>query len=286
MDKALISHIGSVVGAPIIDVHSVSGGDISHAYKLSTQSNILFCKLQMKSEALEMFKAESNGLNAIRNTGVIKAPEVYYCEPWREGAILVMEFLEAKMPTETELAELGTQLAALHQQSNYSFGWERDNFIGSLPQPNTKNSDWSSFYVKERLVPQLELAVSHGMLSDKEIPSDEKMMEVLGELFAGSKPSLLHGDLWSGNYLICSDGTPCLIDPAVYYGHSEVDIAMSRLFGGFGPGFYRAYESIIPQDHFSDDRIRVYQLYYLLVHLNLFGKSYYSSVTSILKQYF
>ena len=233
-----------------------------------------------------MFKAESNGLNAIRNTGVIKAPEVYYCEPWREGAFLIMEFLEAKMPTETELAQLGKQLATLHQQSNNSFGWECDNFIGSLPQSNTKNSEWSSFYVKERLVPQLELAVSQGMLSDKEMPSDEKMMEVLGELFAGSKPSLLHGDLWNGNYLICSDGTPCLIDPAVYFGHSEVDIAMSRLFGGFGPAFYRAYESIIPQDHFSDDRIRVYQLYYLLVHLNLFGRSYYSGVTSILKHYF
>lgn len=286
MDKALVDHIAAFIGAPIVNVHSVSGGDISHAYKLSTRSDVLFCKIQMKETAFDMFKAEENGLNAIRNSDVINAPEVYYCEPWQEGAILVMEFLEAKRPTESELAKFGRQLAQLHKQSNNYFGWESDNFIGSLHQSNTKNSDWTSFYVKERLKPQLILAFNYGMLSDKEIPSDEKMMEVLQELFADLKPGLLHGDLWGGNYLIRSDGTPYLIDPAVYYGHSEVDIAMSQLFGGFGSVFYHAYESIIPLDKLSDDRIRIYQLYYLLVHLNLFGRSYYSGVTSILKQYF
>ena len=286
MDKALISYLSSIIGSPVLDVHSISGGDISHAYKLATKSDVFFCKVQMKPEALEMFTAERSGLSAIRKTGVIKAPEVYYCEPWREGAVLVMEFLESKRPTESDLARFGRHLAEMHQQTNHTYGWESDNFIGSLPQSNAENNSWTLFYVQERLIPQLDLAVKQGMLSQEEVPSGEKMTDILEELFAGLKPGLLHGDLWGGNYMIRSDGNPYLIDPAVYYGHNEVDIAMSRLFGGFGQAFYNAYESTIIPDQLSDDRIRIYQLYYLLVHLNLFGRSYYSGVIAALKSYF
>lgn len=286
MDGSLLEAIGQWLGNPVLNHTAVSGGDISQAFRFTTKSEVLFCKVQMKSVAFEMFNAESIGLNAIRKTGVIQAPEVYSCERWGEGAVLIMEYLESKRPGESELEKFGKQLAQLHQQSEEFFGWSSDNFIGSLHQANNNHTDWTSFYVAERLRPQLNLAVEQNMLSEGEVPSDERMSEVLGVLFSDLKPSLLHGDLWGGNYLISSDGTPYLIDPAVYYGHNEVDIAMSRLFGGFGSSFYKGYESIIPMDQLSDDRIRIYQLYYLLVHLNLFGRSYYSGVMNILKHYF
>ena len=286
MDQLLLNALSQWIGSPVLNHSVVGGGDISKAYRVTTRSDVFFCKVQMKSMAYDMFQAERIGLDAIRSTGVIYAPQVYYCEKWGDGAVLIMEHIETKMPTESEYAKFGSQLALLHQQSNDLFGWSSDNYIGSLPQSNNNEVDWASFYVRERLLPQLKLALEQNMLSEGEIPRVEKMKEVLGELFAGVKPALLHGDLWSGNYLISKDGKAYLIDPAVYYGHSEVDIAMTRLFGGFSPVFYNAYERNIPLDNLSEDRIRVYQLYYLLVHLNLFGRSYYSGVKAILKSYF
>ena len=286
MDQLLLEAISQWVGSPVLRHSAISGGDIFQAYRIETKSDVFFCKVQMKHVAFDMFKAESKGLDAIRRSGAILAPQVYSCEKWGEGAVMIMEYLESKRPSESELAKFGEQLAHLHQQTNSQFGWESDNFIGSLPQSNAKDANWTSFYVHERLRPQMQMAVEGALLSHKEIPSVEKMKEVLSDLFSGLKPSLLHGDLWGGNYLISPEGIPYLIDPAVYYGHNEVDIAMSRLFGGFGSAFYRSYESNIPLDQLSDDRIRIYQLYYLLVHLNLFGRSYYTGVVSILKHCF
>ena len=160
----------------------------------------------------------------------------------------------------------------------------RDNFIGSLPQQNSHYDAWTDFYIANRLLPQFVLAVDTGRLGASDFPSEDKLHTVLSELFEGIRPSLLHGDLWGGNYLISSDGIPYLIDPAVYDGHSEVDLAMSRLFGGFGSRFYAAYHEVIPSQKGSEERNAVYQLYYLLVHLNLFGASYYPSVMQILKR--
>ena len=174
----------------------------------------------------------------------------------------------------------------MHQHSSEFFGWDTNNYIGSLPQRNTKDQSWVMFYIEQRLSPQFDMARTQGLLSEGEIPSVDKMKKVLGEILSDVKPSLLHGDLWGGNYLISAKGIPYLIDPAVYYGHSEVDIAMSQLFGGFSSAFYDSYERVMPLDKLSEDRIKIYQLYYLLVHLNLFGRSYFSSVNAILKSYF
>ena len=142
------------------------------------------------------------------------------------------------------------------------------------------------FYIDERLLPQFDLAQSKGLLRSNEIPDKEIMKGNLNDLIKVVKPSLLHGDLWGGNFLIGKDGTPYLIDPAVYYGHHEVDIAMSKLFGGFGSAFYSAYYEVFPESSRINDRIEIYQLYYLLVHLNIFGSSYYGSVKQILNKYF
>ncbi len=276
MNSALSEFIEELVGHTIQKTVPVSGGDISRAYKLSGGGDEYFCKVHGKSGALSMFQAEMEGLNAIRETGVIKAPRVFHCKPWEAGAVLIMEFVRSKRPTDTEMAIFGSQLAQMHLLDANYFGWHSNNFIGSLPQPNTQKDRWSDFYLTERLLPQLKIAQDHQLLTSSEIPSEASMILVLEELCPDISPSLLHGDLWGGNYLIAEDGTPCLIDPAVYYGHCEVDIAMSQLFGGFGNSFYRAYQKDLPGDTLSPDRIRIYQLYYLLVHLNLFGRSYYA----------
>jgi fructosamine-3-kinase len=197
-----------------------------------------------------------------------------------------MEFIESKSPSNLDFKTLGSKLAELHQNTSDVFGLNKDNFIGSLFQSNKPNSSWVDFYLKERLLSQLQLAKQNHLLSEKECPSEKMISEKLENLFLNVKPSLLHGDLWSGNYLIAKDGTPFLIDPATYYGHSEVDIAMTKLFGGFGDDFYNAYYRNNTTDSKTASRIEIYQLYYLLVHLNLFGKSYYNSVHSILKRHF
>ena len=181
---------------------------------------------------------------------------------------------------------MGEALASMHQQSQADFGWKQDNFIGSLVQVNHPNTDWAHFYWHQRLKPQMTMALEAGLLPANEIPEPEIGIQKLASHFTGIVPSLLHGDLWGGNYLIRSDGTPYLIDPAVYYGHYEVDLAMSRLFGGFGESFYKAHAKIFAEESGWQDRVKIYQLYYLLVHLNLFGSSYYSPVSKILRRYF
>ncbi|MGI9548318.1 MAG: fructosamine kinase family protein [Flavobacteriaceae bacterium] len=286
MDSTLQHHLSALIGSPIQHCVAVTGGDIAQAYRISTATNRLFCKLLQKADAISVFQAEADGLNAIAATKTIRVPEIHFCEPLGQGAVLIMEFVETKRPTKNDMANFGRQLALLHKQYASSFGWASDNFIGSLSQSNKSHETWPHFYVKERLVPQLNLAVNRRLLEVSEIPSADKMIKVLIDFCPAVRPSLVHGDLWSGNYLVRMDGTPFLIDPAIYYGHSEVDIAMSMLFGGFGDSFYSSYEKILPMDHESPGRLKIYQLYYLLVHLNLFGSSYYSGVKAILKSYF
>ncbi|MBK5195129.1 MAG: fructosamine kinase family protein, partial [Proteiniphilum sp.] len=216
----------------------------------------------------------------------IAVPHVHLVDSFEGTSFLLMEFIESKRADGSDYRRLGAALAQLHQCTQADYGFSADNFIGSLPQSNQAHSKWADFYWTERILPQLQRAVRDGMLSKKEIPAEDKAIPLFNNLFGDVKPSLLHGDLWGGNYLIATDGTPYLIDPALYYGHSMVDISMSRLFGGFGAEFYNAYHEIIPQPVSYTEQIELYQLYYLLVHLNLFGSGYYSSVLSILKRYF
>lgn len=287
MDKDLKAHIEYLLCANIDSVRPISGGDISKAYLLETETGRFFCKVNENARAFEMFQAEKLGLEAISQTKTIATPQALLCEKLEKGGFLLMEYIEPKSATSKEMELLGHQLAALHQvQDLASFGWETDNFIGSLPQSNEKHSIWAEFYVQERLLPQLKMANDQQLLSSNELPSEEQLFKTCHGLFPKIKPSLLHGDLWNGNFLISEKGTPYLIDPAIYYGHHEVDIAMTKLFGGFDPSFYDAYDEHFPKVGGKAARNEIYQLYYLLVHLNLFGSSYKSSVTKILKTYF
>lgn len=286
MVKDLKQHLSKILEENIVNMSSVSGGDISQAYRIETTNNNYFLKLNSAPNALTLFQTERYGLECIAKTNTIKTPKVIACKSFEGSAFLLMEFVASKSPASGDFKVLGEQLATLHQCTSDRFGLDQDNFIGKLPQSNTQHNTWVGFYTYERLLPQLHLAKNKGLLNPKEIPATSELKSVLDSLFKNVKPALLHGDLWSGNYLISTDGTPYLIDPAVYYGHHEVDIAMSKLFGGFHDAFYESYFSLMPKDENTLARIDLYQLYYLLVHLNMFGRSYYGSVSSILKTYF
>jgi protein-ribulosamine 3-kinase len=286
LTKPLKEYLSDFLELKIKCFKPISGGDISTAYKIETDSKNFFLKTNSHPDALKMFMSEKEGLTAISETKTIATPKVYECNAINNQAFLLLQYIESKYPEPNDFKVFATKLAQLHGISSTSCGFSNHNFIGSLHQNNTTHNNWCDFYIKERLLPQLHLAYSKGILNSNEIPDPEILKSVCSPVFEGVKPSLLHGDLWSGNYLISKSGIPFLIDPAIYFGHSEVDIAMSKLFGGFLPEFYQEYYKHIKRDHFTDRRIEVYQLYYLLVHLNLFGKSYYSNVKSILNRVF
>ena len=286
MLKDLKQYLSKILKENIANMSSVSGGDISQAYRIETANNNYFLKLNSAPNALTLFQTESYGLDCIAKTNSIKTPKAIACNTFEGSAFLLMEFVASKSPASGDFKVLGKQLAALHQCTSEHFGLDQDNCIGKLHQSNTQHNTWVDFYTHERLLPQLHLAKNKGLLNPKKIPGSSELKSVLDSLFKNVKPALLHGDLWSGNYLIATDGTPYVIDPAVYYGHHEVDIAMSKLFGGFGDAFYESYFSIIPENENTSARIDLSQLYYLLVHLNMFGRSYYGSVRAILKTYF
>lgn len=285
--KQLIKHISHHTNKQFHTIQPLSGGSISSAYLLKWDKGAYFLKVNTNSDALEMFVAEQKGLEAIEATATIAVPKVHQVDVYNNKAFLLMDYVKSKSASASDYKALGTQLAKLHLNHKDKFGFTSNNFIGSLPQSNTLHSDWASFYWYERIAPQLKLAKQNKMLKTTEIISEQTAISVFEELLGSNvRPSLLHGDLWGGNYLIAASGRPYLIDPATYWGHPMVDIAMSRLFGGFGNEFYSAYHNIIPKTDNYNTQVELYQLYFLLVHLNLFGRSYYGSVAAILKRYF
>ncbi len=280
-------HIAQLLASPILKVDRVSGGDISKAFCVESAMQRFFLKVNENRFALEMFTAEKKGLESINRTKTIKAPEVVDCGQYENNSYILMEFIESKNPTAKEQEVFGHELADLHAfPIGDSFGWFQDNYIGSLPQSNKNYQDWALFYTSERLLPQLKMAKEKGLMVSSEIPTESTLVKRCRQFFPKVKPALIHGDLWSGNYLISTQGIPYLLDPAVYFGHYEVDLAMTQLFGGFSSDFYAAYAEHMPPENLQNQRKDFYQLYYLLVHLNLFGRSYYRSVMQILKTYF
>lgn len=278
----LLHHISQKISTTILSSSPLSGGDISNVYILETKVQKFVLKTNKSPQALMMFQVEQIGLEAIAATKTIATPQILLCDIYQGTAFLLMEYIATKRPDNSDFQRLGIALGQLHQITNISFGWRQDNFIGSLPQSNSSHNSWLDFYIFERLLPQFQLAKQKQLLSPKEIPTKNTLLKKGKALFKNSQPSLLHGDLWNGNFLIARDGTPFLIDPAVYYGHAEVDIAMTHLFGGFGAAFYTAYYELHPPNKGAAIRQDWYQLYYLLVHLNMFGRGYYGQIKQIL----
>lgn len=288
MDR-FFKQIAQQLNQDIVDVRSLSGGSISSAYRVRTSGGeSLFLKVNREPTALAMFTAEKEGLNEMESAATIAVPKVWQVGIFEERAYIMMEHIESKASNANDdYIKLGQQLAHMHQHRQSRFGFSANNFIGSLPQSNKQHDNWVSFYWHERIAPQLAMAHRKNLLHAKELITEEKGIATINDIVGNEvKPSLLHGDLWGGNYLIHANGTPFLIDPAVYYGHSMVDIAMSKLFGGFVASFYSAYHDVIPKPSNYQQQIELYQLYFLLVHLNLFGASYYGRVKELLDRYF
>jgi fructosamine-3-kinase len=247
----------------------VSGGDISAAWRVGN----LFLKTGPASSS-DMFSAEAEGLSELAAPGAIRIPQVVACGVHSDTAFLATEWLELGRATRDTEARLGEQLALLHATTGDRFGWHRDNTIGLTPQHNDWSDDWIDFFRERRLGFQLQLAAEHGFSGSLQ-EQGARLLKRLPVFFENHepRPALLHGDLWGGNWGSC-DGVPVIVDPAVYYGDPESDLAMTRLFGGFGPAFYDAYAAHTPPAAGSHDRCDLYQLYHVLNHLNLFGSAY------------
>lgn len=275
---------------PLQPPHPVSGGDIGQSFRLETPAGRYFLKFRTEAPA-GIFTAERDGLERLaRNSRSVQIPEVIAHEgPEKTGTgWILMEWIEPSSIQPHGMAEtLGRGLAELHQHTSSVYGLERNNFIGLLPQPNRQREKWADFYRDCRLLPQMEIAGKRNRLPPDRNRLLNRLLDRLDNWLDDStiSPSLLHGDLWGGNWMVGPGGAPYLIDPAVYYGHREVDLAFTELFGGFPNRFYDAYREAFPLKTDYQDRKPLYQLYYLLVHLNHFGESYGSSVDRILKRY-
>jgi fructosamine-3-kinase len=265
-------------------IRRVSGGDINEAYYVQTHSGQFFVKYQ-RNIPKGFFQKEASGLERIKETGAISVPQVFYVhENGREG-ILVMEWIDGEKQAHTE-EELGRGVARLHQTTAEKFGLDEDSFIGTLPQSNNWYDHWIDYYRECRLLPQMKLAEKLGRMPFHRKQKLTKVIESLEKwLPLECRPSLLHGDLWGGNWLTGPNGTPYLIDPSVFYGHYEFELAFTELFGGFSDAFYRSYQEIQPVSAEYEERKPLYQLYYLLVHLNMFGEIYGPSVDRIVTRY-
>ena len=273
--------------SPIRDAVHVSGGDINQAARLTTGQSSYFVKWQVGAPD-GFFEAEVDGLRRLREADCLRVPQVIG-QRTADSALLVLEWIASKsgQGKAASAHALGEGLAALHQHTRPQFGLEVDNFIGSLPQRNTVSASWLAFYRDHRLAPQRDLATQQGRLPEERARRLERLMANLDRWIedSASQPALLHGDLWGGNYMVGSEGQPVLIDPAVYYGEREVELAFTELFGGFAPGFYQAYNAAYPLDPGYAQRRPLYQLYPLLVHLNLFGEGYGGAVDGVLRRY-
>jgi len=281
MTKELLAELEAAVRAAlgnafcIKDAEPVSGGDINTALRLRGAGTSVFVKLRNSADEA-MFRAEAACLQALTACDAIKVPTVLGQGQAAGQAFLLLEWLEIHpIRSEDQACRAGEALAALHACKGERFGWEHANFIGSTSQSNTPSDNWAQFFVRERLQPQFALATKNGFGATFK-PYAEAIFEKSPAFFIEylPTPSLLHGDLWSGNLGALPDGTPVLFDPACYYGDRETDLAMSELFGGLPVAFYSSYRKALPLSAGYELRKPLYNLYHILNHLNLFGHSY------------
>ena len=285
LPSAITQQCEEILGTSILAAQPVSGGDVNQALVLETGEGHFFLKINTAPVSGRMFETEAAGLAVLASTGSIKTPAVLGFGSTAEGSFLLMEHIETGYRPAGFWEKFGAALAELHRNAAPNFGLDHDNFIGSLSQPNCQHDNWPDFYINERLLPQLDIAKQQTRLQPVDFQGFETLFNRLADLCPTEPPALVHGDFWSGNFLCDTGGQPVLIDPATCYAHREMDLAMSRLFGGFDRPFYRSYEEAWPLAPGFEQRLPVYQLYYLLVHVNLFGGGYVGSVRSALKQF-
>lgn len=264
---------------------SVHGGDINHAYCLQAPKKKFFLKVNNHSRFPQMFEKEKEGLNALQNFFSGSVPAVIHTGIAADNQFILMDWIEKGKPAQTFWGNFGAALATMHQIPQEHFGWHNDNYIGSLAQKNTISDVWHAFYAEMRIMPLIEALFNQKSINTNDVKSAESFCKELKNIFPLEAPSFLHGDLWSGNFMVAIDGNAAIYDPAVYYGHREMDIAMTKLFGGFQNEFYNAYSNAYPLEPGWEKRLPYAQLYPLLVHALLFGGHYVQSVRAVINQF-
>lgn len=266
------------------DYALVTGGDINTAVCIQCKEGNFFLKFRADAPAA-MFEAEARGLDLLRVAGGAATPGVVGFGEADGYGYLMLEFIESQVPSRSYWDQLGTTMATLHQHQHANHGLGYDNFLGTLDQPNEVHTSWPEFWAMQRVLPLAGRALLNETMPLELFKRLEQLNKRLPDLLPADETSLLHGDFWSGNVMPNEHGKPVLYDPAVYYGHREVDIAMTRLFGGFPSAFYHAYQEVWPLLPGWADRLEVYNLYPLLVHLNLFGVAYLPGIDKVLKRF-
>jgi fructosamine-3-kinase len=269
IDK-VISKIEKTLQCTITHQNMVSGGCIAHTSIISSSYNQSYFLKQGFSG--NMFRKEANGLKELKKSGAIRIPNVILVD----DSFLLLELISTGPKKEGFFTRFANYFAKMHQYTNDAFGFYEDNYIGSTPQTNSRMYNWTDFYFSNRLLYQYKLTEQNGY-GDATFQKAFNIVERnIDKIINGSEepPCLLHGDLWSGNYMVDKQGEPVLIDPAVYYGHREADLAMTKLFGGFNDEFYKSYQANYPLKEGYEYRENIYLLYHVLNHLNLFGLSY------------
>lgn len=280
----LDAQITQVTGQKFVsrDRRSVGGGCINQGHHISDGERSYFVKFN-RPEQLAMFEAEALGLQLMQAPQAIRVPQPICTGIVENSAYLVLDWIDFGRGNSQAWTEMGRQLARLHQfQKATAFGWERDNTIGSTPQINPWTKNWSDFFTHHRIGYQLNLGLQNG----GHFPKGEALLSAIPEILADHEPqpSIVHGDLWSGNAAIAQSGQPVIFDPAVYWGDREVDLAMTELFGGFPSEFYRGYNEVFPLEPGYQSRKTLYNLYHILNHFNLFGGSYESQANRMIEQ--
>jgi fructosamine-3-kinase len=269
-----------------ISFGSVGGGCINETHRINFGNKKFFCKINSATKFPHLFQKEANGLKLIAQEHVIKVPAVIDCFETNGQQVLLLEWVNEGERTESFWKKFGEQLATLHQVPNEHFGLNEDNYMGSVPQSNQQTSNWIDFFIHQRLQPLIDNCLSQNLLQPKNQLQFESLYKQLPSIFEQEqKPSLLHGDLWSGNFMCNQNEEPVLIDTAVYFGHPSIDLGMTTLFGGFRYAFYEAYNYHSPLPPNYKEQWEVCNLYPLLIHLLLFGRSYLSQIERTLHNY-
>ena len=282
----LIENIIGKLDITHTNIKVVSGGDISSAYCIETKNRKLFLKINDAERYPLMFEKEADGLQVLNQSSKLYVPPVISSGALEGKQYLLLEWLERTEPATKTWALLGQGLAELHRISDNYFGWKTSNYIGSLPQINDSCETWAGFYAQQRILPLVRQLFNNNLLEKNDLNRATTLCKNLDQIFPQESPSLLHGDLWNGNTMaISSEKIPAVFDPAVYFGHREMDIGMTLLFGGFDKAFYNSYNESYPLEKDWQKRIELTQLYPLLVHAILFQGSYITKSKSILRKW-
>lgn len=263
----------------------VSGGCINNGAQINTITGTYFIKWNSATRFPHMFSKERNGLQELEQAKALRIPRVINVYEGEQHSCLVQEWIESGPPGTTFWKQFGDGLANLHRKTNDTFGLDENNYMGSLTQDNTPSNSWIEFFIHYRILPQATLALDTGKLTSSEYDLIVQLTGIFSDLLHNEKPALTHGDLWSGNFMIDDNGKPVLIDPAVAYCHRETDLALTQLFGGYDAKFYDAYQSSFPMAPGWQERLDIYNLYPLLIHVNLFGGGYSRQVMQTVNRF-